>query len=78
MTRVETSPRDQLQPRVQTQLYPKAGDPVDIDRPVIFEITSGKRIDIPTALFANPYEISTPQFRADGKTLAFRFVERVA
>ena len=76
VTRVETSPRDQLQPRVQTQLYPKAGDPVDIDRPVIFEITSGKRIDIPTALFANPYEISTPQFRADGKTLAFRFVER--
>lgn len=76
ITRVETSPRDQLQPRVRTQLYPKAGDPVDIDRPVIFEVASGKRIDVPTALFANPYEISLPVFRADGKTLAFRFVER--
>ena len=76
ITRVETSPRDQLQPRVQTQLYPKAGDPVDVDRPVIFEAASGKRIDVPTALFANPYELSPPQFRADGRTLAFRFVER--
>lgn len=76
VTRVETSPRNQLQPRVQVQLYPKPGDPVDIDRPVIFEVASGRRIDVPTALFANPYELSPPQFRADGKTLAFRFVER--
>lgn len=76
VTRVETSPRDQLQPRVRTQLYPKPGDPVDIDRPVIFEVASGRRIDIPTTLFANPYEISPPQFRADGRTLAFRYVER--
>lgn len=76
ITRVETSPRDQLQPRVRTQLYPKPGDPVDIDRPVIFEVATGRRIDVPTVLFANPYEISPPQFRADGRTLAFRYTER--
>ena len=76
ITRVETSPRDQVEPRVQTQLYPKPGDPVDVDRPVIFEVAGGRRIDVPTALFANPYEISAPQFRADGRTLAFRYVER--
>lgn len=76
ISRVDTSPRDQLQPKLQTQLYPKAGDPVDIERPVLFEAESGRRIDVPDALFANPYEMSPLQFRADGKTLAFRFVER--
>lgn len=76
VTRVETSPRDQVQPRVQTQLYPKPGDPVDIDRPVIFEVASGRRIDVPTTLFDNPYEITTPAFRADGRTLVFRYTER--
>ncbi|MEG1680611.1 MAG: prolyl oligopeptidase family serine peptidase, partial [Stenotrophomonas sp.] len=73
---VETAPRDQLQPRVRTQLYPKAGDPVDIDRPVIFEVDSGRRIEVPTTLFANAYEITTPQFRADGRTLVFRYTAR--
>jgi len=76
VTRVETSPRDQLQPKLQTQLYPKPGDPVDIERPVIFEAASGKRIDVPDALFANPFQLSPLAFRADGRTLAFRFTER--
>lgn len=76
VTRVETAPRHQVQPRVRTQLYPKPGDAVDSDRPVIFEVASGRRIDVPTTLFPNPYEISAPQFRADGRTLAFRYTER--
>lgn len=76
VTRVETSPRDQLQPRVRTQLYPKPGDAVDIERPVIFEAASGKRIDVPDALFANPYQMTPLAFRVDGRTLAFRYTER--
>lgn len=76
ITKVDTSPRDQLQPRVRTQLYPKPGDPVDIERPVIFEAASGRRIDVPDALFANPYQLSPLAFRADGRTLAFRYTER--
>lgn len=76
VTRVETSPRDQLQPKLQTQLYPKPGDPVDIERPVIFEAASGKRIEVADALFANPFQLSPLVFRADGRTLAFRFTER--
>ena len=47
---------------MRTQLYPKPGDPVDIDRPVIFEVAGGRRIDVPTALFDNAYEITPPQF----------------
>lgn len=76
VTRVETAPRDQRQPKVHTQLYPKPGDAVDIERPVLFEVASGRRIEVPTALFANPYSLSPLQFRADGRSLAFRYVER--
>lgn len=76
VTRVETSPRDQLQPKLQTQLYPKPGDPVDIERPVIFEAASGRRIDASPTLFANPYVLTPLAFRADGRTLAFRYTER--
>ena len=76
VTRVETAPRDQLQPKVHTQLYPKPGDAVDIERPVIFEVATGRRIDVDPALFANPFQLSPLAFRADGNTLAFRFTER--
>ena len=31
VTHVESSPKDQLQPKTSYQLYPKPGDPVDID-----------------------------------------------
>lgn len=76
VTRVESTPRDQLQPKVRTQLYPKAGDPVDVEQPVIFEVPSGRRIEVPTALFAHPFELSPLAFRTDGRTLAFRYTER--
>jgi len=76
VTRVESTPRDQLQPRVRSQLYPKPGDPVDVERPVIFEAAGGRRIDVPSELFANPFELSPLAFRADGRTLAFRYTER--
>ena len=76
ITRVETAPRDQLQPKVHTQLYPKPGDAVDVERPVIFEVAAGRRIDVDPALFANPFQLSPLAFRADGDTLALRFTER--
>lgn len=76
VVRVETSPPGQVHSRVQTQLYPKPGDPVDIERPVIFEVDSGRQLTVPPTLFENPYRMSPLVFRADGRTLAFRYVER--
>ncbi|MGY0634313.1 DPP IV N-terminal domain-containing protein [Luteimonas sp. A478] len=76
VTRVETLPRDRIEPRVRTQLYPKPGDPVDIERPVIFEADSGRRIPVSSELFSNPFQLSPLEFRADGRTLALRYTER--
>lgn len=76
VTRVETAPRDQLQPRVQTQLYPKPGDPVDIDRPVLFHAADGRQVNVGHDLFPNPYLMSSMSFREDGRTLSLQYTER--
>src|SRR5690606_149205 len=76
VVRVEAAPRDQRQPRVHTQLYPKPGDAVDIESPVLFEIASGARHDIDSALFANPYRLSPIQWRRDSSGFAFEVVHR--
>lgn len=75
VTRVESSPSGQLQPLVRSQLYPKPGDAVDIERPVLFGV-DGTRTDIDDALFANPYSLSPIRWRRDGGSFAFDFVQR--
>lgn len=74
--RVESSPADQIEPRLITQLYPKPGDVIDLERPVIFHIASGRMIEVDNALFANPYQLSDLTWRADGKSLAFTYNQR--
>ncbi|WP_241557214.1 S9 family peptidase [Croceibacterium ferulae] len=74
--RVVAAPEDQLQPALNTQLYPKPSDPVDLEQPVLFDVTTGRQIDIDPALFPNPYSLSPPRWRPDGNSVAFDYVQR--
>ncbi|MDG2521322.1 DPP IV N-terminal domain-containing protein [Caulobacter segnis] len=74
--RVETSPGDQVQPKLQTQLYPKPGDAVDIERPVLFDVTAGKQIGVAEDLFPNPYSMSRLAWRKDSRTVSFEYDQR--
>ncbi|CTP83379.1 peptidase s9a, prolyl oligopeptidase transmembrane protein [Xanthomonas translucens pv. poae] len=82
VTRVEAAPPGGGQPRVRTQLYPKPGDAVDIERPVLFDLagvsagTGARRIVIDDALFANPYQLSPIQWRKDSRSFVFDYVQR--
>lgn len=76
MLRVETSPHDQLQPRVQRQLYPKPGDAVDIERPVLFDVAQGKQTLVDDDLFGNPYRLSAPRWRSDSASFTFEYTRR--
>ena len=76
VTHVESSPKDQLQPKVNVQFYPKPGDPVDIDRPVLFHVDPAKQIAIDTALFSNPFQMSRLAWRKDSATLSFEYDQR--
>lgn len=74
--RVEAAPQGQLQPVLRSQLYPKPGDAVDIEQPVLFDVESGRQTVIDPALFPNAYELSAPRWRPDGQSVAFDYVRR--
>ncbi|MBP2158746.1 MULTISPECIES: S9 family peptidase [Asticcacaulis] len=76
VVRVISSPADQVQPKVDTQLYVKPGDAVDIDRPVLFDVATKKQTHIPYDLFPNPMRVTDLQWRKDGKALRFEYDQR--
>lgn len=76
VTRVEAAPSNQLQPTLRRQLYPKPGDAVDIEQPVLFHVGERRRIEIDNALFTDPYEMSQPEWRQDGRTFVFDYERR--
>ncbi|MCC8535972.1 DPP IV N-terminal domain-containing protein [Xanthomonas axonopodis pv. poinsettiicola] len=75
VTRVEAAPPGRLQPVVHTQLYPKPGDAVDVERPVLLAVDGTRRV-VDNALFATPYSLSPLQWRADGRSVSFDYVQR--
>jgi len=76
VTLVESSPRDQLQPKVITIDYPKPGDKVDQRRPHLFEVPSGREIPIATDLFPNSYENWGLRWHPDSSRFTFVYNER--
>lgn len=76
VVRVISSPADQVQPKVDTQLYVKPGDAVDIDRPVLFEVATKKQINVPYDLFPNPMRVTDLQWRKDSKGVRFEYDQR--
>ncbi len=74
--RVESSPADQVQPRLLSQLYVKPGDAVDLDEPRIFHVNPARELIVPNELFPNPYVMSRLTWRQDSRTVAFEYTER--
>lgn len=71
---VESSPSDQLQPRLKQFQYLKPGDKMATDRPRMFDLTSKREVPTDDALFANPYQIETLQGGWNTAGSEFRFV----
>ncbi len=74
--RVESSPADQVQPRLLTQLYAKPGDAVDLDQPRVFHVNPARQIIVSNELFPNPYVMSRLTWRQDSRTVAFEYTQR--
>lgn len=73
---VESSPEDQLQPKLKTIQYLKPGDRVRIDRPRLFSLENLCEISTDDELFRNPYAITNEGWSKDGKEYRFIFNER--
>jgi dipeptidyl aminopeptidase/acylaminoacyl peptidase len=76
VTRVVSSPLDQVQPKLTVQFYPKPGDAVDIDRPVIFHVEDGKQVQVPFEQFPNPYTMSPFKWLKDSSAVTFEYDQR--
>ncbi|MDE1147795.1 MAG: DPP IV N-terminal domain-containing protein [Azospirillaceae bacterium] len=74
--RVLSSPKDQIQPEMRVQLYPKPGDAVDLEQPVLFHVAPARQMVVGDALFPNTYLMSDFQWRADSATVTFEYTRR--
>ncbi len=73
---VESSPDDQLQPKLHRLEYLKPGDALQIRKPSLFCVAGKRRIAVDTKPFEHQYRLSTPQWRDDGRAFTFEFNQR--
>ncbi len=73
---VESSPKDQLQPKLKNYDYLKPGDDVLQKRLVLIDIESGKATPVSSELFSNQWGLDEFHWSPDGKELRFFFNQR--
>jgi dipeptidyl aminopeptidase/acylaminoacyl peptidase len=73
---VESSPKDQLQPKLRTMDYLKPGDRVAHPRPQLFHVASRRQVPIAEELFANPWSIEDLRWAADSSRFTFVYNQR--
>lgn len=73
---VESSPKDQLQPRLHKQEYAKPGDELPFRIPCIYDIESGKSTIPSTDLFNSQYNLSGLKWDSDSKAITFDYNQR--
>jgi dipeptidyl aminopeptidase/acylaminoacyl peptidase len=76
VTLVETSPRDQLQPKTSTYDYLKPGDPIPQAKPHLFDVAAKKEVPVSDDLFPNPWDVSYEHWTPDGKRFLFVYNQR--
>ncbi len=76
---IESSPQDQRQPRHFTRNYTKPGDRLAAHQPVLVDLSDTARpraTEVPRTLFPDPYALSNPRWRDDGREFHFEYNER--
>ncbi len=73
---VESSPKDQLQPKLHSYNYLKPGDRIPLARPQLFDVACRKRIALCDELFANPWSITELRWEPDSRRFTFLYNQR--
>ncbi|MHC4203539.1 MAG: DPP IV N-terminal domain-containing protein [Planctomycetota bacterium] len=73
---IESSPDDQLQPKLHNYSYLKPGDKIPIHKPHLFHISDRLHIPIPDELFPNPWSISEIRWSSDSSRFTFLYNQR--
>ncbi len=73
---IESSPDDQLQPKLHNYSYLKPGDQIAIHKPHLFHISEKRHITVPDELFPNPWSISDIRWSPDSSRFTFLYNQR--
>jgi len=73
---IESSPSDQLQPKLLKRDYLKPGDTLPVRTPVIFDVASGEKKIPSTDLFYNQLDLKGFEWSKDNASVLFEFNQR--
>lgn len=73
---IESSPKDQVQPKLHVLDYLKPGDRIPLTYPHLFDVPAAKEIPVSSALFPNPWSIGDVRWEPDSKRFTFLYNQR--
>lgn len=73
---MESSPSDQLQPKLHKQEYAKPGDELPFKIPCIYDVETGHSVIPSTDLFSQQYYITAPEWNSDSQAITFEYNQR--
>ncbi len=73
---VESSPKDQLQPKLHKQEYAKPGEELNFHLPCIFNVETGEYYAAPQEQLRPQYDLHSLRWNKDGRAATFEFNER--
>lgn len=73
---VESSPSDQLQPKLQSYPYAKPGDDIPEKKPHLFDVENAKEIPVNDGLFQKPWSIGDVRWDKDSSRFTFLYNQR--
>ena len=73
---IESSPLDQLQPKLSTRDYLKPGDALPVRKPQLFLVEGRKQIPVDASLFSHQYSLNNLRWRQDSRAFTFEYNER--
>src|SRR5690606_39078203 len=76
LTLLESSPLDQLQPKLQTRDYPKPGDALSQYYPIIYDLGRDTLMACDPHLVENQFSVSRISWREDSRAITFEFNKR--
>ncbi len=73
---VESSPKDQVQPKLHSHQYLKPGDRIAITKPHLFHVAGRKEIPICDELFPNPWHLGEVRWGQSSRRFTFLYNQR--
>ncbi|QCR22293.1 S9 family peptidase [Pontibacter sp. SGAir0037] len=73
---VESSPEDQLQPKLHSRNYLKPGDALPQRAPQLFLVEDKKQLDVDASLLEDQYNLTYPVWRKDSRGFTFEYNQR--